>query len=282
MCCARLISALLLLWLPVASAVAQTTHKPLMIGVFPYLSANVVIKKFLPLRDYLEKQLGQPVQLYTAPDFETFTRRMLNSEYDIAIAAPHLARLAQTRAGYRPLLKHQQRWRSIIVVSTDSTINSPAGLRGKTLATPDSLALVTMEGKQWLRQHGLQPGTDVALHQAASHNNAVYLVRSGRAAAAITEENILGQMPDALKNSVRVFARLEPMTNIIYLATSRLDKATVKRIESLLTRFGEISTSDRRFYKPTGFEGLVPVTEAEMKSMDTYAREAGQLLRLAQ
>lgn len=282
MFCARLVGAVLLLWLPIASVAEQATHNPLVIGVFPYLSANAVIKKFLPLRDYLEKQLGRPVQLYTAPNFETFTQRMLNNEYDIAIAAPHLARLAQTRAGYHPLLRHQQNWRSIIVVGADSTISSPAGLRGKTLATPDSLALVTMEGKQWLRQHGLQPGTDVALHQATSHNNAVYLVRNGGAAAAITEENILQQMPDALKNSVRVFARLEPMTNIIYLATPRLDKATVKRIENLLARFGEISAGGKQFYKPTGFEGLTPITEAEMKSMDPYAHEAGQLLRLAQ
>src|SRR5208337_5306639 len=51
------------------------------IGVAPHTSARVILKLYEPLRLYLEKSLGRPVEVITAPDFSEFARRALAQEY---------------------------------------------------------------------------------------------------------------------------------------------------------------------------------------------------------
>ncbi|MBK7415968.1 MAG: hypothetical protein IPJ38_13465 [Dechloromonas sp.] len=52
----------------------------------------------------LERELKQPIQLLTAPDFETFVKRVVDGEYDVAVLAPHYARLATRNSATAPCL----------------------------------------------------------------------------------------------------------------------------------------------------------------------------------
>ena len=86
-------SALLALCLGwVGTPVAQ--QETLRVGVIPYLTPNVLIALFQPLRLQLEKDTGQPVALFTAPDVRSFARRTLKPDFDLIITAAHQARLA--------------------------------------------------------------------------------------------------------------------------------------------------------------------------------------------
>lgn len=61
---------------------------------------------YQPLRQQLEKALGMPVEIVTASDFTEFAKRLVSQEYDIAVTTGHQARLAQTDAGYIPLITY--------------------------------------------------------------------------------------------------------------------------------------------------------------------------------
>jgi phosphonate transport system substrate-binding protein len=76
------------------------------LGVAPHTSARVILEMYQPLRLHLEKSLGNPVEVVTAPDFNEFARRALAQEYDLAITTGHQARLLQTDANYLPLLTY--------------------------------------------------------------------------------------------------------------------------------------------------------------------------------
>lgn len=135
---AALIGCLLL---TLTSGPAACADTPLVFGVFPNLTARQTIVTYRPLADVLERHLQRRVILFSARNFKTFVERTRQGEYDILLTAPHLAWLARQDAGYRPLLKYAQPARGLLVVKADSPFAEPAALRGRTIATPDLIAV---------------------------------------------------------------------------------------------------------------------------------------------
>src|SRR3989339_1209174 len=90
---------------------------PFRLGIAPHTSARIILEMYQPLRVHLEKALGVPVEVTTAPDFTEFARRMLHQDYDMAVTTGHQARLAQTDARYSPMLTYSAEFRAVAVVA---------------------------------------------------------------------------------------------------------------------------------------------------------------------
>jgi phosphonate transport system substrate-binding protein len=258
---------------------AMADGKPLEIGVFPYLSVRAVLATYQPIRLYLERELGRSVELYTAPDFRTFIERTRNGEYDVLITAPHFARLAQIETGYQPLAGFSKELHPVIVVARGSPYKSLADLRGKTVVVPDRLAIVSMMGLRLLREQGIENDRDFRLVSAVSHNSAVLDVTHAKADAAITEAAALQQMPAELRSGVRVIATAGTAPHVMLMAHPRLGHAAIQQLRFLLEQFARHSPEGQKFLATTGYEGMKPVSEAELKSLDPYAREIPRILR---
>src|SRR6266849_935357 len=192
--------------LAVAAGAGFAAEKPvpLVMGLHPNVSARTILAMYQPLRAFLEKELGRPVELYTAPDFKTYVERTLANEYHLAVTAPHLARLAQTKGNYIPLLHYSDQLQGLIVTTKDSPIKGVKDLRGKTLAIPDRFSVISIMGLQFLRDRGLNPETDVKLFPARSHNNAAIAVDHGEADAAVMGSVPYKQLPPELRVRLRV------------------------------------------------------------------------------
>jgi len=270
---------LLLTWAGFSLPVLAADEKPIEIGVFPYLSVRTVLTTFQPIRRYLERKLGRPVELYTAPDFRSFIDRTRQGEYDVLITAPHFARLAQLETGYVPLAGFTKELHPIIVVAVNSPYNVLADLRGKTVVIPDRLAIVSMMGLRLLREQGIESDRDFRLVAAVSHNSAVLDVTRTKADAAITEAAALQQMPPELRNGVRVIAMAGTAPHVMLMAHPRLGRVVIQQLRSLLEEFADQSPEGREFLTATGYGGLKPVPEAVLKSLDPYAREIPRILR---
>lgn len=279
----RALLSLILLWPLLAAGVSADAGKPrpLQMGIIPYFNPHAILNTYRPLDQHLEKRLGLEVRTYTAKDFETFIRRTQNGEYDIVITGPNQARLAQ-KAGYVPLVRYPLDWRIAIVVPVNSQIRNVADLRGKTIAAPDRLALVTMLGKEELRKLGLTPGRDFEFRHSLSLNTAVHMAQRGEAAAALTEIHFFVQMREKLQQELRVLAYLgyKGANNVTYMAHERLGPGRIEQIRQALLDFSG-TREGRQFFEKTGFEGFVPATTDELKSMDPYARELERMLEQA-
>ena len=266
----------LLLALALPRAQAADRHS-LDMGIFPYLSTRALLDLYQPMRVYLANELREPVNLFTAPSFKTYADQTQQGIYDIVVTPPHFARLAQREAGYIPLVMYTRELLGIVVVARNSPIRSLQDLKSKRIATPDRLALVTIMGQQLLRDNGLVPDASVTILDVASHNNAVLAVLRGEADAAITEHAALQQMPADLRNNVRIVAQTRHVPHVMYLAHARLGQARIAQIKAALLRFS--GTADgRAFLKESGFEGMRPVEEADLKNMDPYIKELKRLL----
>ena len=262
--------------LPCALAVESTD--PLEIAILPYLSTRAVLKTYAPMQKYLERHLRRPVLLVTAPDMQTFVKRTQQGKYAYLITAPHFARYAQLEAGYLPFLRVDRTLYGTLVVSQRSEIHSISDLRGKVVATPDKLAIISMLGAELLRQHGLQPGKDVEMRATTSHNSAVLSVQRGEVAAAVTSVTALKQMPTNLRDSVRELAKTEQVPHLMYMANRRIPMEEVDTLARLLHEFVENSPEGKAFISDTGYIGLRRPTAEELVRLDPFVQDLKKLI----
>ncbi len=259
---------------------AQAVRGPdeaLVLGVFPNLSARAIVALYQPMQAHLEKSLQQRVQTYSAPDFKAFVERTFKREYDVVVLAPHLARLAQTEAGYVPLFRYSRELHAMIVVPESSPIRTLEDLRGKTLALPDRLAIIPVLGLRLLHNRGLTDG-DFKIYSATSHSNAVLSLQRGEAQAAIIGSAPYAQLPEDLRESLRIVATSESIPNQFILASPDLPPARIAAVRKALLEFAA-SVEGRQFFERSGFNGLKPATEADLMKMETYARDVQSLMK---
>lgn len=245
--------------------------------MFPYLSTRALLDLYEPVREYLRAELNRPTNLFTASSFKAYVERTQAGGYDVVLTPPHLARLAQREAGYVPLTMFTRELRGVVVVAKSAPIQTLQDLKGKRIATPNKVALVSIVGDQLLRDNGLVNDENILIHDVGSHSNAVLAVQRGEAEAAMTETVALLQIPEEARNSVRIIAQTPRLPHVMFLAHPRLGRAGVARIKALLLQFAN-TTEGRVFLKNSGFEGMRAVEEADMKNIDPLIKELKRIL----
>lgn len=275
----RLLQMLLIalfLSVPPASAAEPPA---LEIGIWPYMSTQALLTLYHPLQRYLEHGLQKPVLFVTAPDQRAFVGRTLKGEYRFVITAPHFARLAQKEAGYVPMLRPKRDMVSLLLVNKNSAIRSVDDLRGKTVTLPEKVTLVAILTMQMLRENGLEPGRDIKVRYAASHNSAMLDVLRGESAAAATAATILDQMPEKDRGSFRILARTGKVPPLVILANPGVPEKEVADMTRTLLDFTEHSPEGDKFLKRIAWQGLRPPAPGEMRSLDPYVADLNRLLK---
>lgn len=258
---------------------AAGADKPLVFGVLPYLTAKQTVETYQPLAKALEKHLKRRVVVYSARDYRTFVARTRQGEYDILLTAPHLAWLAQQEAGYRPLLKHTETVRGLLVVKSDSPLQTLEAFRGRTLSTTDPIAIVTLALQAELAVRGLRPNIDYRTINAGTHRNAALQVIQGRADGGTLGVHAYRLMPDALRKQLRVLAETPRLASLMYLAPPRLQDAQAQAVRRALLGFAA-TPEGQAFLQRGGFGGFAEVDGSELGPFRSYALQAQEILRV--
>jgi phosphonate transport system substrate-binding protein len=258
----------------VASASDPERGDVLELGVAPFLPARTLVQNYQPMRAYLEQHLKQPVLFVTAPDYRTFHKRTQRREYPVIITVANAAYLAYAEAGYVPMLRPVVETCPALVVSKNSSLARVQDLRGKTVALPDPLAIISMQGAQMLRESGLDPGKDVHLRHLPNHSAAVNHVISGEVAAAIVSDIALLQMPAATQESVRVIQKWEKAETpgVVYLASPDLSPQRIAQLTEAILKFVRETPEGREFILKLGYGGLVPAVKQDLEPLAPYGQ----------
>ena len=267
-----------LLLLIVGGRPAASDDKPLVLGVFPSMTAKQTIEIYRPLASALEKHLRRSVVVYSARDFTTFVARTRQGEYDILLTAPHLAWLARQDTGYRPLLKYAQPVRGLLVVRSDSPFDEPDKLRGRTIAMADPIALAVLAIQAELAAHGLKRGIDYRTSDSGTHTNAVLQVINGRVDAAVLGLHPYNLTPPELRQQLRVLAETPALSSLMYLTHPRLREAEAQAVRNALLRFAA-TPEGQAFMQRGGYGGFADVDGSELRAFRPYALQAQELLR---
>lgn len=263
-----------------AMGLAQATDrtKVLQVGILPTLSARVLLKNYQPLQMYLERELKHPVELITATDFKTFHLNTIEGKYDLVVTAAHMARLAQTEAKYAPIAAYKAANRALLIEAKDQPLRSIQDLKGKSLAIGDRNALIVSQTINYLLEQGLREGVEYTLIETPSHNSAAYSVQSHQSVLAVSSPSGLKNIPDAIKDSVKIFAALPELPSLIWLAHPRVT-SEAPRIKAALLGFTSDTEEGRQFFETTGYIGLREINSAEMKRLDPYAKDLSNTLK---
>jgi phosphonate transport system substrate-binding protein len=256
-----------------SSAVQAQTAPVFKLGVAPHTSARIILEMYQPLRLQLEKALGTPVEVVTAADFTEFARRMLQQEYDIAITTGHQARLAQTDAGYMPLLTYSADFRAVALVPGNSPIKSAKDLKGKAVLGLSPSSLVTLWGQHWLKQNGINE----PLRYVSASDSVARLVLAGDAVAGFTSLANYQSLSRDVQSKMRFLVISDPLAGRVYMLNKR-QAANKEKVDAALAEFAD-STEGKAYFQKYKLEGYRKLKPKELEAMDPYAAEVRQALK---
>lgn len=261
----------LLLMLPISLRAEDPVFH---IGVAPHTSARVILEMYQPLRKALEKSLGQPVVIETAPDFTEFGRRALRQAYDIAITTGHQARIYEVDGGYLPLITYQAEFKAVALVAKNGPYRSPADLKGTTPLGLSPSSLVTLWGLHWLRNNHLG---DLPIKYVSAADSVSNQVLAGAASVAFTSLANFQKLPAEQQQALSILAESEPMAGRVYMLNQRRS-SQFKTIERAIEDFGR-SSAGQRYLSQNKLEAYRPLRPGELESMEAYASEIRPLLK---
>lgn len=252
-------------------------RRPLMVGLMPYLTTRTLLANYQPIAEALEKSLHQPVNLQTAPDFDTFVKRVLDGEYDVALLAPHYARLATKEYGYVPLLLHKAPIRGVLASSRSKPLNSFDDLRGQEISVVDRSALIAIAGALTLAENGLKENVDYRFVETVSHSSALHNAISGKARAALVSYSTLVLAAPDLQRDTQVWRDIANIPGQFYIAHSRIPVARQQAVKAALLAF-EKSPEGQEFFEKTKHGGFREPTAADNALLDRMLPETRRQL----
>lgn len=247
-------------------AVAQQDGKEkLVFGIFPYMNGSRILKQFMPLADYLARVLNRPVQIVSAPSFKEFVVRSDSQNYDLIFTAPHFAVYAENNRSYERIFRFDNKLSAVIFTDIKSSISSVSDLNGKTIASPDKLAVVNVLGEVFLKREGVLP----ELINLPSHNNVILSVTNGRYQAGIVAKPVFKDFDKKNPGSLRVITETEAVPGAMFMLKSNLPHDVKSSIEQAFAAF-EKSSDGNLFFSKTAFGGLKRISDQEMQQMKSY------------
>lgn len=254
------------------------TELPLRIGLLPYLSSQKLIATYAPLANYLERSLNRKVILVTAPNFSSYFKRSNLGRYDMYFTAPHFAAYAELKFNHRRLVRPERNLRGAFVVPLGSEINKIEDMRGKTLAMPDNLAVLSIFAEDILRQHGLAPGRTISIRYASSHNNAMATVIEGRSDAAIALSAYYERLDVVHKSRLRILSLTPPMPHAMFMAVRKMQPAVYQAIQAALLDFAG-TDEGRIFFNKTAFINFIEISDDDMRLMKQFVPQINERIR---
>jgi phosphonate transport system substrate-binding protein len=252
-------------WRGVSTAKSST----LRFGTLPVVSIRRAYEIYSPLVDYFEKTLKQPISLETPPDFKSMYQRMLKNDFDLLVSPPHIARLAQKKLGWHPLVMCQPWHHSELLVMGNGGPRNLDDMRGETIAVLDKSALVVMIMIDALGKKGLLMDRDYKMIETRSYESSEVAVKQGIAKAMIARsEGILGQEE---RNNMKVLFQAGALPGYVFIAAPAIAQQQQQLLQKHLLSFSR-TQEGASFLPKLGYESLTLASESVMKQLDPYLK----------
>ncbi len=238
-------------------------------GVFPRRPAAVTHKLFKPLAEKLSQELGEPVKLVVAKDFQSFWQGAANQEYDLVHYNQYHYLLSRKEQGYKVIAVNEEFGSSEIAgalsVRKDSGINSVADLKGKTIlfgggkkAMGSYIAVTAI-----LKAAGLEADDDYTVKFAKNPPSAVIGVFNKGATAAGSGDVIL-KVGVVRKNidvsEMAILATSDRFIQLPWAVKGDMPAEKAAKIEAVMTG---LKANDPAVLKAAKVTNFVPASDAD-------------------
>lgn len=239
-------AVLLFLALGVAALAATAGDKPLAVGMIPDAGATQVsIQEKEPLKNYLSRHLGQPVNLIIPTNYNATVEALGNGSLDFAYLGGLTYVKAHKQYGVVPLVQRTSdlEFHSLFITAANSSIKSLSDLKGKNFAFGDinSTSGHLMPYLE-LKQAGIDVEKDLKYRYSGSHPATAKAVESGAVDAGAIDESVYNAMiaeGKLDKTRVRVFYTSKPFLDYVWVARKDVSKADQEEFAKAFTDMQE-------------------------------------------
>jgi ABC-type phosphate/phosphonate transport system substrate-binding protein len=249
--------------LPAAGRAAE----PLRLGLAPFLSPTALLAAFRPMREQLERALGQPVELYTARDFRALASAVQRNEYDLAMLPAHLARVAVADWRWAPVARTLSATPVQVLVRGAGPVRAATDLRGAAVGMLDLMSLTAAVGARWLADQDLAGPGGAKIVPLPSIDSALYALERDEVAAVVAAASQLLSLPPQTPSGQRTLARLESIPGPMFVARPGVPTEALLRWGQALASV----TPDPGKPPTVSNVRLVPLVAAELDSVEPYA-----------
>jgi phosphonate transport system substrate-binding protein len=256
---------------------ALATGKSMRLGTLPVVSTRTAYELYGPLMMHLQKQLAlTTIVLETPPNFKAMYQRILENGFDLLMSPPHIARLAQKRFGWHPLVMLQAQHRSVLLVPEAHGPADLEALRGGTIAVLDNSALVAMIMMEALSRKGLQMNRDFKVIETRSYESSQIAVKQGVAQAMVFRSQ--GFIDSHARDQLKVLYEAGVLPGYVVIAAPGTARSQLPVLRKQLLAFGKLPEA-RPFLDKLGYESIAAVTEEDMQRLDPYLEQTEAKLK---
>lgn len=230
---------------------ANAGEAPLNVGMVPDAGATrAALDEKAPLKAYLERTLGRPVNLVIPKNYEATIEALGNGSLDFAYLGGLSYIKAHARYGAVPLVQRasDRQFHSYFITSVNSGIHSLSDLKGKTFAFGDINSTSGHLMPYWeMKEAGMDPNTDLKYRYTGSHLATAKAVESGAAEAGALDDTVFDSMVSEGKldpNHVRVFYTSKPFVDYVWVARKEINQATQEKLMQAFLNLREGQNDD--------------------------------------
>ena len=281
------------------TAPRYVSPETLQVQLIPSRDAAYLDAQRLPMQQLLSAQLGMPVVVTVATDYNALIEGMASEQIHVGLLATTAYVLAADEGFAEAILASlrfdvddfgvQQRhlplvsgYKAQLVAGVNSGIRSVADLRGKRIAIA---SFTSTSGFVWpanlLADNGLNPETDVNWVNVGGHDNAILAVYNGEVDAAFTFKDARSLFDKEafhadLMSKVVLVTDTTDIPNDTISVIPRLDPQLKQRIADAFMKMMEDPAGREIMQRIYNHEGYAPVSDSEYDLVRTYLARSQQ------
>lgn len=223
------------------------------LAVPPFLEPDQLREIYAPLTRYLSDATGDKIELALSPNFPAYWQQLNSDRFDLVLDAAHLVDYRVHYLEHNLLAKAEGILSFSLVTGPNTFIFEPTELTGKIVAT---LPLPNMGAVQ-LDQLFPNPVRYPSIVEVATANEAVALIRQGKAVGAYIPTPMAGANPD-----LNTVLTTDPFPNMGMTARNSVPQPVQSKIRDAL-----LSANDTEKGRKMLADSRIPQFEAADRSV---------------
>lgn len=212
-------------------------NEELTLGVHPYKSVNKLQSYYLPLTEFLSKELNVQVKLSIAKDYKTHINMVGKDIVDIAYMGPAsyvemVNKYGKKRLLARQVIKGKSTFKGNIIVRADSNINDFKGLTNKSFAFGDPGSTMShLVPRYMLIENGITKNTLKEINFLGSHDNVAIAVLSGEYDAGAVKEAVFHKYK---VKGIKSLAVTPELSEHLFVVSDKVSGKMVDKLKRIL------------------------------------------------
>ena len=266
-----------------STALAEGT---LRVSAIPDEAPTELQRKFKPLGEYLEKEIGMKVEFIPVSDYPASVEALVAKKVDLVWFGGFTFVQAYIRSNknVRPLVQREedQKFTSVFISRVDSGINQLSDLKGKTLSfgSPSSTSGHLMP-RSYLLAQKIDPDIDLKqISFSGAHDATIAAVVGGKVQAGALNASVWNKFVQDKKvdtSIIKVFYTTPPYFDYNWSVRSDLDASLQEKIRNAFLKLDVNKPEDKLILDLQRATKYIPTKAENYKAIESAAKSANLL-----